>query len=393
MALRSAAICPLLVGVGFLVILLHRLHSNWVATDIRSSVRFGSEEWENIRGQKKREKNDNVKEKESDLKTSTEDESSSHMSHASSSSSVSFEPRVIEAISDKELPVLKLAFLHMRKSGGTHINKILTEFMVEHDCMAKGVDPKIEQKVGVRGIRDGVPLDMTDFSRYHINYTEHPPRCKGINMIHEEMLSFDGREYLAEGFPQRGHRADKSFSLLTTIRDPIERIGSQAFYGKYSVARTVVSDLIRNNPDPSCDYYKELLKTKQGFNPIVENEVCSIPLSGPRNVACECFRSAMNQTREIIRTNETVWFHWIKNVVGYQDEYMSNYFIKRLVAETAAHSTIQSNRNFREGWKCIQGEENQCNEKDSYKILSNVFVCQTGVGFNHNEKMSPQVIV
>ena len=294
-------------------------------------------------------------------------------------SGVSTPKKVYDAMKSSK-PHLKLGFVHMRKSGGTHINHILSEFMYEHGCMATGTDVVVQQKVGVRGVRSGIPMDMID-PKYHLNYTKHPPKCQQINYIHEEMMSFHGKYFLDMKVPMRGERKDKSFSLLTTIRDPIERIGSQAFYGKYSVARTTVNDIIRNSNDSGCEYYKNLQKTKQGFNPIAESEICSTKNVGARLVACNCFNKAMNQTKEIIRTNETVWFNWIKNVVGYQDEYLSNYFVKRLVA-TTSEPKYQGTfaREFKHSQYCISTAN--CTNDDQYEILSGIFQTTPGFGFD-----------
>ena len=277
-------------------------------------------------------------------------------------------------------PRLKMGFIHMRKSGGTHINHILSEFMYEHGCMASGTDVVVEQKVGVRGIRQGIPLDMID-PRFHLNYTKHPSKCPEINYIHEEMMSFHGKYYVEMNVPMRGKRKDKTFSLLTTIRDPIERIGSQAFYGKYSVARTTVNDIIRNSNDSSCGFYLELQKTKQGFNPIAEAEICSVKNTGSRLIACNCFNKAMNQTKEVIRTNESVWYNWIHNIVGYQDEYMPNYFIKRLVATTREDNQVKMiAKKFNQSRYCLQ--TGNCTKEDQYEILSGIFPTTPGVGFD-----------
>jgi len=103
--------------------------------------------------------------------------------------------------------------------------------MLEHGCIGK------EEKVGVRGVKNGIPVDMLD-PKYHIHYSENTTKCPNVNMLHEEISSIDGFYMLR--LPERGARKDHTLTLLTTIRDPIERIGSQAFYGKYSVARTVI---------------------------------------------------------------------------------------------------------------------------------------------------------
>ena len=264
---------------------------------------------------------------------------------------------------------LKLAFLHMRKSGGTHVNKLLTEMMIGHDCINKS------EKVGTRGIKNGIPLDMLD-PIYHMNYSE-PSRCPKIQMIHEEILSLDGLLMLK--IPDRLNRKDKSYTLLTTLRHPIERIGSQAFYGRYSVAKTVVSELIIHSNDKNCLHYKTQIINNKGFNPVTEAESCeeNILKAKFRKDICECFTKVMNTTRFIIKSNESVWFNWINNVVGYQDNYLPNYFIKRLVARTKMPK--YPNTKYEKSLNCISIEE--CRNYDPYQILMDSFLLTEGPGY------------
>jgi hypothetical protein len=276
-------------------------------------------------------------------------------------------------------PELQLGFIHMRKSGGTHINRIVTEFMIEHGCI------NATEKVSVRGIKNGIPIDMLD-NRFRANYTaDTVARCPNVNMVHEEFLSLDGKSY--EDFPRRGERGDQSFTLLTTLRDPIERIGSQSFYGKYSVARTVLMEVINASSNPNCDYYKSIFREKNpSFNPLSESELCSkssqVLNNGMRFTACVCFQDSMNTTKDIIRTNETVWFRWINNVVGYQDQYLSNYFIRRLVSRTSVLkgrdelNTLSSKKSTR----CII--QNNCQSTIRFNILQDVLLFEPGVGYD-----------
>ena len=80
-------------------------------------------------------------------------------------------------------PILSMGFLHMRKSGGTHVDTIINEFMMENGCIDKS------ERVGVRGIREGVPLDMLRKR----NYTR-PSKCPRVNYIHEEMVNIQAHQ-------------------------------------------------------------------------------------------------------------------------------------------------------------------------------------------------------
>lgn len=102
------------------------------------------------------------------------------------------------------------------------------------------------------------------------------------------------------------------YAALTTLRDPIERIGSQAFY-KQGVGLNILQQEAKRLCGKMSVFYS--CKTQ------------------PERDGCDCYRNVMNSTKAILKNNETLWFQWINqstpgNFMG--DFYSSNYYIKRI---------------------------------------------------------------
>lgn len=268
---------------------------------------------------------------------------------------------------DKSLtgPSIKLGFLHMRKAGGTHIDMIINEFMLEHNCISDS------EKVGVRGIKRGIPLDMLRKR----NYTE-PSRCPRVNYVHEETTCVDGM--LLRDLPPRSERKDH-FTLLTTLRDPIERIGSQAFYGSKSIGHHMIIDLLFSNPSEECSYYRNLpQREKSAINPTALVSQCRLPQTSPSKAkACLCVEETIAKAMQVVRVNETLWRNWMDASIGYVDEYMPNYFLRRLVRTTNTKPPKQSVGPFNERKLCLTNPE-YCLDTEQYDILKSLFPTMGG---------------
>ena len=168
------------------------------------------------------------------------------------------------------------------------------------------------------------------------NYTK-PTKCPRVNYIHEEMSCLDAQ--LMMELPTRGESVAIPFAFLTTIRDPIERIGSQAFYGSKSIGHVIIKDMLQTSNLTQCARYKNMTAEQMKLvNPTAIGSSCSTDNHAAKNPTCVCFSDAMTRAMDNIRVNESAWFNWINNVVGFSDEYMSNYFIKRLVKRTGSIS-------------------------------------------------------
>ena len=174
--------------------------------------------------------------------------------------------------------------------------------------------------------------------------------------------------------PPRGERGVESFSFLTTIRDPIERIGSQAFYGSQSVGHIMIKEMLTSSQHPSCKRYTQMSeKDVSLINPTALSSNCGKDEHSEKNVNCICFADTIVRAMENIRNNESIWFNWIHNVVGFSDAYMPNYFIKRLVQHTGnVKNQISLASKFFEGLPCTMNP-GDCKIKDKYALLRSLF--------------------
>ena len=208
------------------------------------------------------------------------------------------------------------------------------------------------------------------------NYTK-PTRCPLVNYIHEEMSCLDAN--LMMQLPARGQRGAIPFAFLTTIRDPIERIGSQAFYGSKSIGHVIIKDMLRTSNVTECDRYKNMSSAAmQQVNPTAISSSCRNDKHAITNPICICFTDTMARAMANIRINETAWFNWIHNVVGFSDEYMSNYFIKRLVRRTdkSTRIALKLEENFRKASLCVHSTQG-CMVEDTYTILRGILPTTT----------------
>lgn len=102
------------------------------------------------------------------------------------------------------------------------------------------------------------------------------------------------------------------YAAITTIRDPIERIGSQAFY-RQGVGLAQLHKVAKAN----CGHEAVIYTCKVKRDP----------------KACECSNKALLETKEILRSNDKLWFEWIfqstaGNFIG--DFYSANYYVRRI---------------------------------------------------------------
>ena len=254
----------------------------------------------------------------------------------------------IEKESTSETPSLNLAFVHMRKAGGTHLLNILNQVVQQHNCT------DAEEIIGTSGVRAGIPLDMLRKR----NYTDVTVRCPYVNMIHVEMSCIQA-ENVAQ-LPRRDEIKNKHFSLFTILRDPIERIGSQANYGKHSVGFIIMNDYLQMY---CSEFYKKVVD-----NFVYENILCETNPGWPQ---CHCYKKALSKAKNNIATNESMWFQWIHGAIGFDDRYMTNYYIKRLVGgfnefrrKTTKNTSIDIN--------CFKQE--QCFKENGYITMVNILM-------------------
>eukprot|EP01041_Mallomonas_annulata_P005039 gene5039-10096_t len=200
-----------------------------------------------------------------------------------------------------------IGFLHMRKAGGTLILDTMGKWMRTHGCFS---DP--HENVKVQGIRNGISLQP--YPKMKITF---PTLCPYVNIIHEEFGCLNAVRFLQ--ILPRHERKHLNITFFTTLRDPIERIVSQAFNGKKDI----------------------------GFATLNSTEAI-----------------------ELLKTNEKIWLGWMgRNIFGFGDQYMPNYYVKRLAG---VGLKLDPPETFQAGLNCISHPE-KCQHESSYDILRKIF--------------------
>ena len=248
--------------------------------------------------------------------------------------------------SSVELLSLNLAFVHMRKAGGTHLLNIFNQVVQQHNCTDS------TEIVGTSGVQAGIPLDMIKKR----NYTNIKVRCPNVNMIHIEMSCMRGNDIIQ--LPQRDEMRNKPFSLFTTLRDPIERIGSQANYGKNSVGFIVMNDYLQMY---CSQFYKKVVD-----NFVYENILCAANPGWPQ---CYCYKEALSKAKNNIATNESIWLKWIHGSIGFDDKYMPNYYTKRLVGSFSEFRKKMNKRTFN-SLHCFK--QRKCFSENGYMTMVDI---------------------
>lgn len=163
-----------------------------------------------------------------------------------------------------------------------------------------------------------------------------PQNCPYVDIVHNEYSCTHGADMPLFPELRRDRNSSMRFSMLTTLRDPIERLGSQAFY-RFGAGADVMHTVLRKH----CP---------RGASPAGCRDRSDSAL-------CKCIAAALAETLDILRVNETLWFQWIKkglsdekNFMG--DSYTSNYYVKRIGRTTYPKSVTM----YPPLRKCIKGQ-------------------------------------
>lgn len=134
-------------------------------------------------------------------------------------------------------------------------------------------------------------------------------RCPNIDISHNEYLCLLSDDALT--LPPREDRQHIKFSILTVLRHPIERIGSQALFNQGAV---------RNE-------YIKIHQRECGGTATLQS------CYPHEHSGCPCIRNATNIAINELHSNENIWKEWIsKGGHGFNDAnpYVKNYYIKRM---------------------------------------------------------------
>mmetsp|Transcript_24882 Transcript_24882/g.36700 ORF Transcript_24882/g.36700 Transcript_24882/m.36700 type:complete len:503 (+) Transcript_24882:70-1578(+) len=199
-----------------------------------------------------------------------------------------------------------MIFLHMRKSGGTMFLHHILQWLLRKRCVSyKSLWNYNLTAVG--GIHN---------SHYYVRKLRQVRMtgCNELELRQVEYTCLNGPFVLS--LPRREQRRHIALELFTIIRDPIERIVSQAFYvgpGK---------SLVNKKFDTLCR----------------KTTICR-----NSSLCIECRRNATSIAANEMKTAESTWFEWLKSAHGFGEKYMPNYFIKRLTAGIATSTQKSDN--------------------------------------------------
>jgi hypothetical protein len=263
-------------------------------------------------------------------------------------------------------PATGLIFFHLRKAGGSQFLDVIHQWLKLHDCI-RGPNRDDVHYTVVRGIEDGKFLLGPPHTIY----------CPYVSVNHQEFKCFD---YNAMAMlPKRNERSSSSrFHIFTILRDPIERIGSQAFYGEECVGTRVLEDTIYDVCVSGSDPW------------IPKNEIKSMIHHCKRkpqhNLSkhCQCAMNGLKKGLEILRTNETIWMDWLRknDFNAYGDGYKQNYYVERLVG-ASMYLAKNDNITRSEALKCFQRQACRHLRADLLGTLLPISRCNTHNSSRH----------
>ena len=173
--------------------------------------------------------------------------------------------------------------------------------------------------------------------------------CSSFDFIHEEFACLD-HKIIYKLIPRPLH-FHIPIKLFTILRHPIERIGAQAFYGENSIGYSILYQRISQNCFEN--------NVKRHFTIRLEINECErerIRKNGMNSRYCECIKLSMEEGLQELQTNETLWFNWFNKSSSFGDDYMPNYYLKRLL--TGHHLVRSSEINLFNS--CIKKPTNRC---------------------------------
>ena len=236
-------------------------------------------------------------------------------------------------------PSLGLAFLKTRKSGSTNFDAIVSDWLMEIQCSPFNYVHIIE-----RGIIDG----MLDFGNFEGRVT-----CPFINFKTMESTCWDIEKLNA--LPPRGRRNGVPLHLFTVLREPLQRIGSQAFYsrdvvGTKTIVQFVVDRCFRHLNMKGSDV--SIMKTT--YDLYVHCKEMKLA-EGPSK--CSCVFEAQRLAMVELKSNETLWFDWFEHshrqVFYFTNLYKKNYYLERMFGGNSLLYNEYYNTTFHAALRCL----------------------------------------
>ena len=272
-----------------------------------------------------------------------------HSTHAAESSHGS--PPLTWINANNQKPSLGLAFLKTRKSGSTNFDAILSHYLMEIRCWSRNQSFTTVHMSIERGIVDG-KLDF-EFG------SNDRPTCPFINFVTFEGKCWDINKLQA--LPPRGQRHGAPLSLFTILREPIERIGSQAFYSREVVGSQTISRFIAD----MCGGYSVhghgsyRLTYDRALDSLDACKQMAVNISNDSSNGCSCMFEAHRLAMVELKSNGTLWFNWFEHSrrqpSWYHNLYKKNYYLERMFGGSRG-----SNSTFIAALRCLEGEYAEC---------------------------------
>jgi len=242
-------------------------------------------------------------------------------------------------------PSLGLAFLKTRKSGSTNFEAFFANWLLTNNCYSKDLHVL---GLSERGIEDG---------RLSVQASNERPMCPYVNLMSMENMCWDIDKL--QMLPPRGKRHGSPLSLFTILREPIERIGSQAFYSREVVGIQTIIQFIKR----SClshllsreaaedDAYDSYESCKQ----LQSHHTSSSP--SPRSKKCSCLFEAHRLAMAELKSNDTLWFDWFEHsrrqVFYVTNLYKKNYYLERMFGGNSLLYNEYYNTTFHAALRCL----------------------------------------
>jgi len=222
---------------------------------------------------------------------------------------------------------LDLAFVHMRKAGGTMIRELLGEWLKLQGCSFQS-----SNSIGRFGIDRGHYI-------FDNGTISDDGFCPGVTIAVNEYGFVNAKNVLKVGAPIGNRKSN--LKVLTTIRNPIRRIISQAYYngfGTHTIREIsnkrcgtsndmIAFNMIVDKCNSEKISYKSSISTSTSTSTSSSTSRTTIALS-PN---CSCVIAAQLAGRQEVRNNKAGWLKYLDQVsTGLGDQYMDNYYVKRL---------------------------------------------------------------
>jgi hypothetical protein len=223
---------------------------------------------------------------------------------------------------------------------------VLSNWLYQINCTAEPLNTDIE-----RGIVDG-KLDMDSYTS--------PVLCPNINFFTLESMCWDVTKLMT--LPARGQRNGSPFSLFTILREPLQRIGSQAFYSRGVVGiQTIVHFIVRK-----ChEYISGVNRRTRADDAFQSYERCKdLEVHGTLDesvsedkLRCSCMFDAHRLAMAELKSNETLWFDWFEHsrrqASWYHNLYKKNYYLERMFGGESLLYNEYYNTTFHAALRCL----------------------------------------